>query len=75
MAVVICPSQGRLALIRVLQTLTQREVAARVKRTSAAVSKWSTGARKPRRVARIALEREVGIPLKSWEKLPPLHRA
>lgn len=59
---------GRRALLRVLQLIRGREVAARVRVSPAAVSRWSAGTRVPSPRARAALEQHCRIPAELWER-------
>lgn len=60
---------GRQLLLAVLQRTKGRDVAARCKVSTAAVSFWAAGTRVPRQSAREVLRREYRIPLVSWARL------
>ena len=57
---------GRRALLRVLQVITAREVAARVRVGRSTVSMWSAGHRVPCANARAMLEVHCQIPAVLW---------
>lgn len=58
---------GRIALLAVLRTTTQQEVARAIGSTQASVSEWGSGRRRPRPELREALARVYGILPESWE--------
>lgn len=60
-------TRGRRSLIAVLQRTTGREVAARVGVAKQTVSDWVRGINKPRRDARLALQRLYGISPAAWD--------
>jgi transcriptional regulator with XRE-family HTH domain len=57
---------GRVALLRVLQVLPAREVAARLRVAPSAVSRWASGRRLPRLREREMIERLFRIQQRSW---------
>lgn len=60
-------TRGRRSLIAILQRTTAREVAARCGVAKQTVSDWLRGLTKPRRGARLALQREYGISPPAWD--------
>jgi transcriptional regulator with XRE-family HTH domain len=59
---------GRATLLRALEHVSQRDVAARVHVTPGAVSLWTSGARRPLRDERALLAAVYGISSDSWDR-------
>lgn len=63
-------SVGRSALLSLLQSMTQCEVASRAQVKQQAVSKWASGESRPGHFARVALDAAFGIEMGSWDCAP-----
>lgn len=62
-------SAGSKALLELLQTSTQLEVAKRVGVAQITVSRWASGQRRPQGYAvRLAIWRSLGIPPPDWDR-------
>jgi len=61
-------TRGRLALIKILQRTTARDVAARCKVTPCRVSSWLAGDSRPNDTARVALEANYRIVASAWDE-------
>lgn len=59
---------GRAALLAALLAVRQVDLARRLGVSRPILSQWASGARRPAYAGRVALDRELGIPLDAWDR-------